>query len=107
MRRGASVKLLVSIQARRASAANLEFQQGNKLSPTNLFSSECADNGSALADRLRHHVQRLAGDIGERNVWRPKALREDLARDHAARTQPVVSISNDKRPAKVSSKNRT
>ena len=41
----------------------------------NLFSSECADNGSALADRLRHHVQRLAGDIGERNVWRPEALR--------------------------------
>ena len=45
------------------------------MSPTNLFSSECADNGSALADRLRHHVHRLAGDIGERNVWRPEALR--------------------------------
>ncbi len=27
-----------------------------------------------LADRLRAHVQRLAGDIGERNVWRPNAL---------------------------------
>lgn len=33
----------------------------------------------ALADdvsetRLRAHVERLAGDIGERNVWRPQAL---------------------------------
>ena len=27
-----------------------------------------------LADRLRAHVQRLAGDIGERNVWHPDAL---------------------------------
>ncbi|MCK5478824.1 MAG: M28 family peptidase, partial [Methylococcales bacterium] len=27
-----------------------------------------------IADRLRAHVQRLAGDIGERNVWRPNAL---------------------------------
>ncbi|MGH8710006.1 MAG: M20/M25/M40 family metallo-hydrolase [Burkholderiales bacterium] len=44
------------------------------MSPTISFSSERADNDSALADRLRHHVQRLAGDIGERNVWRPKAL---------------------------------
>ena len=44
------------------------------MSPTISFSSESAD-GSALTDRLRNHVQRLAGDIGERNVWRPKALR--------------------------------
>ena len=28
-----------------------------------------------LADRLRHHVRKLAGEIGERNVWRPEALR--------------------------------
>ena len=27
-----------------------------------------------LADRLRRHVTVLAGDIGERNVWRPPAL---------------------------------
>lgn len=27
-----------------------------------------------LAARLRSHVVRLAGDIGERNVWRPQAL---------------------------------
>ncbi len=26
-------------------------------------------------ERLRRHVQMLAGDIGERNVWRPQALR--------------------------------
>ena len=44
------------------------------MSPTISFSSESAD-GSALTDRLRHHVQTLAGEIGERNVWRPKALR--------------------------------
>lgn len=29
---------------------------------------------SPLAERLRAHVQRLAGEIGERNVWRPQAL---------------------------------
>jgi Zn-dependent M28 family amino/carboxypeptidase len=45
------------------------------MSPINLFSSERADEDSALADRLRHHVQRLAGDIGERNVWRAGTLR--------------------------------
>jgi Zn-dependent M28 family amino/carboxypeptidase len=28
----------------------------------------------SLPDRLRAHVQRLAGDIGERNVWHPDAL---------------------------------
>lgn len=27
-----------------------------------------------LAERLRAHVVRLAGEIGERNVWRPQAL---------------------------------
>jgi Zn-dependent M28 family amino/carboxypeptidase len=30
---------------------------------------------SALEDRLRRHVQVLAGEIGERHVWRPQALR--------------------------------
>jgi Zn-dependent M28 family amino/carboxypeptidase len=30
---------------------------------------------SALAERLRRHVQVLAGEIGERHVWRPQALR--------------------------------
>lgn len=29
---------------------------------------------SPLAERLRAHVLRLAGEIGERNVWRPQAL---------------------------------
>lgn len=29
---------------------------------------------SPLGERLRAHVQRLAGEIGERNVWRPQAL---------------------------------
>ena len=43
------------------------------MSPANLSSSEHAD-GSPLADRLSHHVHRLAGDIGERNVWRPGTL---------------------------------
>jgi hypothetical protein len=27
-----------------------------------------------LAARLRAHVSQLAGEIGERNVWRPRAL---------------------------------
>ncbi len=45
------------------------------MSPTNLVSSERADEGRAISDRLRHHVERLAGDIGERNVWRPGTLR--------------------------------
>jgi hypothetical protein len=26
------------------------------------------------AERMRHHVERLAGDIGERNIFRPAAL---------------------------------
>jgi hypothetical protein len=30
---------------------------------------------SKLEQRLRRHVQVLAGDIGERHVWRPRALR--------------------------------
>jgi len=30
--------------------------------------------GATLADRLRRHVNTLAGEIGERHVWRPKAL---------------------------------
>lgn len=29
---------------------------------------------SELAERLRRHVAKLAGEIGERNVWRPTAL---------------------------------
>jgi Zn-dependent M28 family amino/carboxypeptidase len=29
---------------------------------------------SALEERLRRHVQALAGEIGERHVWRPQAL---------------------------------
>ena len=29
----------------------------------------------ALINRLRTHVERLAGDIGERNVFVPEALR--------------------------------
>lgn len=33
-----------------------------------------AENDTPLADRLRGHVQRLAGEIGERNVFRPEAL---------------------------------
>src|SRR5512146_2480544 len=32
------------------------------------------DDPDDLAERLRRHVQTLAGDIGERNVWRPTAL---------------------------------
>lgn len=36
-----------------------------------------------LADRLRQHVERLAGEIGERNVFRPQALHaaENFIRD--------------------------
>lgn len=30
---------------------------------------------SALEERLRRHVQALAGEIGVRHVWRPQALR--------------------------------
>lgn len=29
---------------------------------------------ASLADRLRHHVERLAGEVGERHVLRPEAL---------------------------------
>lgn len=32
-----------------------------------------------LPERLREHVTRLAGDIGERNVWRPEALERSAA----------------------------
>ena len=42
------------------------------------MSSTPAERGPGtelLADRLRHHVWKLAGDIGERNVGRPGALR--------------------------------
>ncbi len=37
--------------------------------------SERDPRSEALADRLRQHVWKLAGDIGERNVGRPEALR--------------------------------
>ena len=33
-----------------------------------------------LRDRLRRHVERLAGEIGERNVWRYQALAEAVGR---------------------------
>ncbi len=47
------------------------------------------DDGGSIAkltpqaDRLRRHVERLAGEIGERNVYRPQALHaaEDYIRD--------------------------
>jgi hypothetical protein len=32
------------------------------------------DEERALAMRLDAHVRRLAGDIGERNLWQPGAL---------------------------------
>jgi len=38
-----------------------------------------AITGATLENRLRRHVNALAGDIGERNVWRPEAL-ESAAR---------------------------
>ena len=48
-----------------------------------------------LEQRLRRHVERLAGEIGERNVWRPQALRaaadyieaELSAQGHAVQAQ--------------------
>ncbi len=37
------------------------------------------DQAGDLAERLRTHVQRLAGEIGERNVFRPEALDDAAA----------------------------
>ncbi len=44
--------------------------------PTSLTGKDSANAASLppLADRLHAHVVRLADEIGERNVWRPKAL---------------------------------
>jgi len=38
-----------------------------------------ADAESDLAKRLRVHVEKLAGEIGERHVWRPEALEASAA----------------------------
>ena len=43
-------------------------------SPPEIAGTSTSTPLSPLADRLRAHVQRLAGDIGERNVWHPDAL---------------------------------
>ena len=52
---------------------------------------EFAD-ADALTERLRSHVRALAGDIGERNVWRPHALRAaaDYIRGELARLGHAV-----------------
>ena len=44
--------------------------------PSALAGQESANSGHPppLAERLHTHVVRLAGEIGERNVWRPTAL---------------------------------
>jgi hypothetical protein len=36
--------------------------------------TEESDNLDILRDNLQHHVAQLAGEIGERNVFRPEAL---------------------------------
>ena len=54
-----------------------------------------AGHADSLPERLRAHVLRLAGEIGERNVWRPRALhaaadyiREEWQRqNHTVRAQ--------------------
>ena len=48
---------------------------------------------SPLAERLRAHVLRLAGEIGERNVWRPQALHAaaDYIRDEWQRQGHAVT----------------
>lgn len=43
-------------------------------SPPEVAGTSTSTPMSPLAYRLRAHVLRLAGDIGERNVWRPDAL---------------------------------
>ncbi|MGQ0657095.1 MAG: M28 family peptidase [Chromatiales bacterium] len=50
--------------------------------PTSLTRQDSTNAASLppLADRLHAHVVRLAGDIGERNVWRPRVL--DAAADY-------------------------
>src|SRR5919197_5307122 len=53
----------------------------------------------ALRERLRQHVHILAGDIGERQLWRPAALARAAqyieatwqAQGHQVARQPVVA----------------
>jgi hypothetical protein len=35
-----------------------------------------SDDEHGMMRRLKAHVQTLAGDIGERNIWRPTALND-------------------------------
>jgi Zn-dependent M28 family amino/carboxypeptidase len=39
-----------------------------------MSANECGNGGELLERRLRRHVAVLAGEIGERHVWRPSAL---------------------------------
>ena len=43
--------------------------------PTRPGSGGMIVNESVSTEQLRQHVQVLAGDIGERNIWRPQALK--------------------------------
>jgi len=58
-----------------------------------LGGSASAGVAEPLAERLRAHVVRLAGEIGERNVWRPAALHAaaDYIRDEWRRQGHAVA----------------
>ena len=62
------------------------------------FQPLCADE-IALRDRLRQHVRILAGEIGERQLWRPAALERAAqyieamwqAQGYQVERQPIVA----------------
>jgi Zn-dependent M28 family amino/carboxypeptidase len=47
--------------------------------------------GAALRDRLRADVEMLAGQVGDRNAWRPKALSDAADRIDAAFGEPGLA----------------
>jgi hypothetical protein len=51
---------------------------------------------SLLTDRLRHHVTVLAGEIGERNVFRPAALHAAAAYIHGEWTAQGHSVTSQR-----------
>jgi hypothetical protein len=62
--------------------------------------SPSPDQPQALAARLQAHVARLAGEIGERNVWRPASLH--AAADYIPSTWPLLNPSRASRGAIIS-----
>lgn len=87
--RGAAIRLLVLAAAVLGAWMNFKMPGRSHAGPLPPLTAEEA----AVRDGLRRHVSRLAGEIGERNVWRPEALEAaalEMERSLAALGDPVT-----------------